>query len=175
MNSRPRQLISSNVQQLHKLPPLPSPLCRPLTSSTFNPITAPTSDRPSASEYYTARPNLISHHQYRRRRRHHYRPRGAISCCPFVPSTRPPSSLVNTTSIAFSKMRIPSSISPSVITSGGTNLKVFVPHVITNNPLSLAAVTTGVGSRASCNPSIRPLPLTSLMSFGYLCCKCEKW
>jgi len=93
-----------------------------------------------------------------------HRPPGAISCCPLVPSTSPRPS--KTTLIASPKIPKPSSISSSEITSGGTNRNVFVPQVIINSPLSLAAVTIGFGSRVSCIPSIKPLPLISLICDG---------
>ena len=122
-------------------------------SSTPHPPHHPDSATPKnpASAHQLPQPTRI----------HHHLPRGAISCCPFVPCTSSPPS-PKTTSIALSKIPQPSSISLSLITNGGTNRNVLVPHVMTSNPRSLAAVTIGVGSVASWSPRRRPLPRTSV-------------
>ena len=97
-----------------------------------------------------------------------HRSSGAISCCPFVPFISPFES--KATSIACPNICNPSWISSLRMISGGTNLNVLVPHVIINKPLSLAAVTIGVGSCVNCNPNISPFPLTSWIRCGNRFC-----
>jgi len=98
-----------------------------------------------------------------------------ISSCPFVPLIS--SFVLTTTLTASSKILMPCSISSSLMINGGTNLNVFVPHVMTNNPRSLAAVTTGAGSMCICNPRMSPRPRTSPTASGNVSCrraKCDR-